>query len=112
MDSLPELLSENGILCSRLLSQEDAEAFSRCNLFRARLADSIAEAYRPHEADGFDHWQSKATQYRDLAWTTLPDDRFWLTVDPSTHPEVKIGVASLVIVRNGKVVFRERLEVF
>jgi hypothetical protein len=106
-----EWLLNDGVICSRLLPPEVAEGILRTSLLRARLADSIAETYRLDERNGFEDWQATAIQYRDLPWTTLPGDKFWITVDPRPHPEVKIGVASLVVVRNGKVVFRERLGV-
>jgi hypothetical protein len=97
--------------CSRLLPPEEAELFLRAHPLRAHLADSIAESCLPRDKEGYGHWRARAMRDRDLIWMTRPGDKFWITVDPSNHPEVKT-VLSFVVVRDGDVIFRDRLGVF
>src|SRR5262245_58836934 len=106
---LPDLLPwEGGPLCSRLLPHELGVLF----LERARLADMSTEDCVPDEIEASEAYLAVARRNRDLVWSILPGDRIWLTIDPQAHPEVKVGVASIVVVRGGKIISKEHVDVF
>jgi hypothetical protein len=97
--------------CSRLLTDKFVESFPKLFLQNAQLADSIAAYYRKLDPEESESWDAKARHNRELVWSILPGDRFWITVDESSHPEVDC-VVSFVVVRGGTVVFKERLGAF
>jgi hypothetical protein len=107
-----ELPWEGGPICSQLCSLDLAEGFRRTLPFRSRIADYLADSSFPYDRQASDEHRADAERYRDLAWEVEPGDQMWVTIDPRDHPEVEIGVASLVIVRKGTIIHRERLGVF
>jgi hypothetical protein len=80
-----------------------------CDQF-ARMADERAKLFRGlWDAEWIEQEKSRAEHLRDLTWLVQLGGRLWITVEEPAHPEILQAMTCLVLVRDGTVVWRERL---